>query len=127
MRRCTHVNVYQSQAAEEKRLIATGNGVAQSVVVTNLAASTRYLFAFDATTATGTRLLPPVAVAPGDTVSLDFDGLPLEFATGLYLAASTTQGSYTGSGTADLDLNVEYSVPGGRVTRRADLAPQRRA
>ena len=68
-----------------------------------------------------------MSIAPGDTLSLELDDLPLEFTNGLYLAASTTQGSYTASGASDFDFHVEYSVSGGHVTRRVDLSPKRRA
>lgn len=117
---------YQSTAAEEHKQVATGKGVAYSIAATNLSGSARYLFVFDGVGAV-TRIAPPVLVSPGETVNLTFEDLPVEFTAGLYLAASSTQSTFTASGANDFDFHVEYSVEGGRVARRTDLGVKRRA
>jgi hypothetical protein len=40
--------IYQSQSAEEKKAVATGAGFARTISCTNVSASTRYLYVYDA-------------------------------------------------------------------------------
>lgn len=101
---------YQSQSAEEKKAVATSAGFARSVGATNVSASTRYLFVYDnASAASGTLLLPPIKISPGDTVNVDFEPTMLPYTAGLYLAASSSQTSYAASGANDMSFHVDVA------------------
>ncbi len=94
---------YASQAAEETKQLSAEAGQLFSLFVTNKKASTVYLWIFDSLTATGTVLIPAIKIdASGGYISLD--GLIPYFATGLFLASSSTQDTYTATTTADLRI-----------------------
>ena len=100
--------VTPSAGAVETKVVKAAPGKVFSLMVVNVKASTIYLNVFDAATVTGTTLVvPPVKVPAGDFVNITFDG-GWTFATGLSIASSSTQSTYTATTTADLLLAVLY-------------------
>ena len=104
--------VYQSQSPEEKRAVSTKASYARSLCITNVSGSTRYVWVFDnSSAATGTVLCNPVQILAGRTVSIVFEPTLLKFSNGMYVAASSTQSTYTATSAADFMIH-------------ADIAPQ---
>lgn len=104
------------QTAEEKIAYAVGAGFVRSFRITNLNAAERFFWAFDhATLATGKRLEWGIAVAPKQTIALNYRPSFIEFKLGLYLASSMTQGVYTASGAADFIFSVDLLPRGAAL------------
>jgi hypothetical protein len=55
----------------------------------------------------------------GDTVSLDFEPTLLAYATGLYVAVSSTQSTYTATSASDASFHVDYAAAVDMTTRTA--------
>lgn len=100
---------YQSQAFEEKKSLVTGTGCLASLYVVNGSASTRYVWVFDAASATGTILAGPFVLGSEDYLSLD-DPHGVPYDVGIYVASSTTLTTYTASTTADLSISARWGV-----------------
>lgn len=98
---------YVSQAAEEKKAVASAPGRLFTLDVVNAAVADRYIYVFDSLSATGTLLFPPVKASAGGLVSIEYKGT-VPFSTGLYVASSTTQATYTASTTSDLMMRAVY-------------------
>lgn len=98
---------YCSQAAEKSVQVDTGRGLLWSLVICNLNAATRYFYVFDNTSAAGTVLAGPFAVAAGDTRGIDCR-YGIQYETGLRVAASSTFGTFTDSGANDARYTVGY-------------------
>lgn len=100
----------QSQAPEQTKQAYNGRGKLASLLCTNVSASTRYLFAYDGTSAAGTLVLGPIPIPADGIVSIDNDGADsndeVTFETGLFLASSSASWPYAASGTADFVFNV---------------------
>lgn len=101
--------VYNSAAAEETKLLKTGAGILISLVVTNFNASARYIYIFDAVTATGTPIYPPIPLAAlGSSGSVLAITLPfaVPFSTGCFVAASSTGATFTASAGNDIRMSA---------------------
>lgn len=98
---------YNSSAAEETRLVRTGPGLIFALLITNSNASTRFVYVFDSLTATGTPIVPPIPIASGAQVTLAHP-FALPFTTGLFIASSSTNATYTASATSDLRMSVLF-------------------
>lgn len=99
---------YQSQAAEDTKLVLTGRGQVHRIMVSNGNAAARFLWVFDNTSAAGTVLLASVLIPITSSISVDLPfGLP--FSTGLFVAMSTTQKTYTATGGTDGLFTVGYT------------------
>lgn len=98
---------YSSAAAEETRLVYSGGGLLFALVVTNSNAAARFVYVFDAVTATGTPIVPPIPVPAGGQVTF---ALPfaIPYTNGLFVASSSTNATYTASGSADLRISAWY-------------------
>lgn len=97
---------YVSSNAEATSAIKSGGGNVYSILVSNVSASTRYVWVFDNTAASGTKLLSPVQVAAGGIAAFDVPrGRP--FTTGCMVASSSTHATFTGAG-SDFIVTAEY-------------------
>lgn len=101
--------IHAGAAVAEKQLV-TGAGSVWQIYVTNAGASTEYIFIFDAAARPGngvtTELWIPIPISAGGAVSID---LPkdLAFASGLYVGASSTAGTFTYDSAATLLISCE--------------------
>lgn len=99
---------YSSQAAEDTKLVYTGKAMLHRVFVSNANAAARFLWVWDNTAASGTILIAgvPIAIAGSATVDFPF-GIPAS--TGLFVAMSTTQKTYTATAATDGLFVVGYA------------------
>ena len=105
---------YHSTAYEEKPLVHAGRGIFSGLCCTNKNASKVYLFVCDLATASGMSLantiLPPIEVDATDGFRA-FEALyGVPFTNGLVVAASSTVATYTGLGSNDINIQVDYAV-----------------
>lgn len=99
---------YVSSAAEEKKSVVAGVGMLDYLEVANTTASVKYVWVYDNTAASGTALRGPFPVPANGATSFDLpQGIP--FSTGVYVASSSTFGTYTGTTTADLIITCHYT------------------
>lgn len=104
--------IYRSDAPEEKVLVMAGKGKILSAYALNLAAAKRYLWMFDAADASGAldaNLIAgpfPIPADPGAINCNVGQDEVFSFRNGLFVASSTTGGTYTASTTADLRLTI---------------------
>ena len=103
---------YKSAAYEEAVLVRTGPGILNGVTVVNKKAAKVYLFVCDAlgTPSIGNTLIPPIPISASDGISTFDDVYGVPFTTGLYVAASSTIGTFTAIGSNDVNMLVDYSV-----------------
>jgi hypothetical protein len=101
------VSSYVSQTAEETKQIAAGPGKLFTLDVVNVSGATIYVYLFDSLTAANDILIPPVKIAAGELMSLEYGGA-LVFETALFIAASSTQSTYTATTTDDLMIRAVY-------------------
>lgn len=99
---------YMSQAAEEKKAVATGKGWLSHLALTNVKAATVYVCLFDSTAASGTLLYPAIAVAQNAHVEIPLL-YGVQFGTGLYVASSSAV-AYSATTTADLFIFAKYRL-----------------
>jgi hypothetical protein len=90
-------------------LVRTGSGVLNKIYATNKNAATAYMWVFDGTTSAGNLLLPPIPIATNASVAVD-DRYGIPFKTGLFIAFSSTVGTFTVVATTDFAVEVGYSV-----------------
>lgn len=102
-----HGEWYISQAAEEAEQVHTGKGVVHSIYATNSNAARRWLYVFDNTAAAGTVLLGPYEIPATSFVSVHLQ-FGKEYGTGLHVAASSTQDTFTAAGANEFRFNVGY-------------------
>jgi hypothetical protein len=98
---------YVSQAVQEDQLVATGKGVVHSIYATNSNAAARWLYVFDGTDDTGDVIAGPFQIPTTDYVSV-FLQYGKEFSTGLYVAVSSTQDTFTAAGADEHRFNVGW-------------------
>lgn len=98
---------YHSTAAEETKAVKAAPGKLFYLAITNSNAAARFAYLFDSLTATGTLIHPPIPIATGAMVVL---ALPfaLVFTTGLFVASSSTNATYTASTSSDFRMSVLY-------------------
>lgn len=96
---------YRSNNFIEKVAVSSTSCVFDTIVVSNKNASTVYIYLYDAASATGTPIMPPIPVSTGNTVVFE---LPTGYrcATGLYVAASSSQASYVALASNDISFAV---------------------
>lgn len=100
---------YTSQSFEEAHTVVTGKGVLYGITIVNKNASQIYMWVFDNTASSGTRLTVPFPVPSGGIVSgSDLFGKP--FSNGLRVAASSTLGTFTALGANDISMEVDWVV-----------------
>lgn len=111
-------NWYHSSAPEKTKQIvtleATGRpGMLYWLGVMNKSAAKGYAFVFDGTSSSGTLIAGPIPVDAHGLAGLEsLVGIP--FTTGLFVGFSTTDGTYTVSGTDDAWWHAGYhAVVGG--------------
>lgn len=100
---------YHSSAAEETKAVKSAPGLLFSLIVANYNAAARFVYVFDATSATGTPIVPPIPLAASGAVgSIQTVALPfaIEFDTGLFIAASSTGATYTAAAGNDIRMSV---------------------
>lgn len=90
-----------TNAPVETALLKTGPGVLYALTLTNTSASDRFVFVFDATTASGELLMAPVPVSANRRESIELR-YPVTANNGVFVAVSSTLASFTASGTADV-------------------------
>lgn len=104
---------YHSGSAESAAQVATGPGYVSSLSVKNVSASTRYVYVFDGTSSSGTRIEGPFTLASGAGIALGFSdertALGMRYTTGLYVGSSSTLATYTAAGGTDLLIDAEAS------------------
>lgn len=95
---------YVSAAAEEHPQIVTGKGVLHRLAVFNSNAALRWVWVFDNTASSGTKVIGPFPLAADSGfVDLTFlTGVP--FSTGLRVAASTSGTAFSASASNDLTI-----------------------
>lgn len=101
--------IYNSAAAEETKLLKTGAGLLFSLVVTNFNAAARYIYIFDAVSATGTPIYPPIPLAAlGAVGSVIGVVIPyaVPFSTGCYVATSSTGATFTAASSNDIRMSA---------------------
>ena len=98
---------YNSAAAEETKLVKSGAGLLFYIAITNSNASTRYAYLFDSTTASGALIHPPIPLATNTQVIV---ALPysIAFGTGLFVAASSTNATFTAAAGNDFRMTALY-------------------
>lgn len=108
------VLTYDTQANVTKIDAAyTGACIISEVCVRNNSASTRYFQLFDATTApidTSVPTVMPIDLDPGETIIFTYPGDGLYFSTAISAASSSTFGTKTITGVADLWITITYRV-----------------
>ena len=111
---------YKSPAAgEASKLVVTSPltgkpGMLHWVSAHNTSGSTLYLFVFDGTTASGTLLVGPLTCAANADISWDCR-FAKPFSTGLFVAFSTSDSTYSVAGSTPGIFEVGYhaTVPEG--------------
>lgn len=102
---------YHSTSAESTAQVRTGSGNVSSLSIKNVSGSTRYVYVFDGTSASGTRLEGPLTLPSGSGIVLSFSDertpLGMRFTTGLYVASSSALTPYTAAGGTDLLIDAE--------------------
>jgi len=106
-----NLKAYNSTAAEEVRQAKAGAGRLMKLTVVNTNAAARFLWVFDnASASSGTPVVPPMplgtAAAPLP-VNMDFIYGKI-FLLGLRVHSSSTQATFTASGSADLLLAASF-------------------
>jgi hypothetical protein len=98
---------YNSAAAEETKSVKASPGLLFCVAITNSNAGARFAYLFDATSATGTPIVPPIPIAAGAQVIV---ALPyaVPFNTGLFVAASSTNATFTAAAGNDFRMSVLF-------------------
>lgn len=100
---------YSSQVAEEFKTVRTGAGMLNSIHVTNVSGSTRYVYVFDNTASSGAIILAVIPLTSGSRYQFYFMwGMP--FKTGLRIAASSTLATFTPTAAPDLMMTVGYAI-----------------
>lgn len=99
---------YVSQAAEDTKGVVAGKAMVTRIRASNGNAAVRYLWAWDNTAASGTIVLAGIPVAIAGTAEVSFP-FGRAVTTGLYVALSTTQKTYTATGATDGIFDVDYA------------------
>jgi hypothetical protein len=102
---------YNSAAAEEAVQIKASAGMLFGFVISNSNAADRFIYVFDNTASSGTLLVPPICLQPtGEVGSAVEVFLPyaVPFATGLRIASSSTNATFTASSSSDLRIMALY-------------------
>lgn len=104
---------YASQSAEGAKNLITGAGALHKIIAINTAGATRYLYIYDNTAASGTILYRGTSIVAAGQSDLTF-ALGMFCTTGLTIAPSTTQATFTLGG-SDFILHVWYA-PTAKLT-----------
>lgn len=100
---------YCSAAPEENTTLLAGkSGVLSRLFVQNKSGSTVYVFLREKD-ASGAQLFPPIPVASHAAVNVSEAMGIAPFAEGLFIGASSTDDTYTATGTADLWIGAKYA------------------
>jgi hypothetical protein len=99
---------YVSQAAEDTKSVYAGKAMVTRIAVANANAAARFIWAWDSTAASGTIILAGIPVSAAGFAEKAFP-FGRAVATGLFVALSTTQKTYTATGGTDGVFDVDYA------------------
>lgn len=102
-----NISRYNSAAAEETKAVKASPGLLFYIAITNSNAGARFAYLFDSLTASGTPILPPIPIAAGAQVVVALPAA-IPFNTGLFVAASSTNATYTASAGNDFRISAAF-------------------
>lgn len=102
---------YHSSAAEEVKQVKTGAGLLFGFIISNSNAAARIIYVFDNTASSGTVIIPPIPIqlltAVGSAIEV-YLPYAIPFSTGLRIASSSTNATFTASASNDFRMSVLY-------------------
>tara|TARA_Y100001973_G_scaffold88121_1_gene132897 strand:+ start:66 stop:446 length:381 start_codon:yes stop_codon:yes gene_type:complete len=104
-------SVSKTTSWENSKVVSANNAILYSAALSNKGGSNLYLMVFDAASlpSNGTvPSMPPLLVGPTDTRSISNLPLPDKFATGIVVAASSTQENLTVDTNSNSFFYVQY-------------------